>query len=490
MAAAASTGQYSSTVPELGDDARHSNWVGQVPGLARAVADWEHQLGSARSHANDGTHRVARPGLISPGRLVRQSAAMTAAQLGWVLTRLPVDLAAGRPVSQPGTWLQETAGYLLREQLASLGPVAAELARIIADCEGILPDFLISELRRRPLPNNPLPTGTAERIAAGALPAGWGRLGAIVSVAPVSQLHEGELRDGTPVLVRVRQPGVARAVRQDARIAASVLTPFEQVVPILRAVRPLGLVELISRELVEASDLRNDALNSIELGLAIERIGVGGLVVARPLPGLVSERAAVFESLATDLPLRTIASHPDETVNALPLAALTFESALAAGVFAADIRGEQIAVLPDGRLGLIGAAAVGRLDLTTRRAALDLLPALLSGDVDGQAVALRDLGIAPDGPGAETLLADLAAVQPANPLALFNGQGGGVGGLGREAVTVLLRHGVTPPLELVQLGRAVLSLRTLFRQTSTPGGLVAALLPLLGRVYELRAQLD
>jgi ubiquinone biosynthesis protein len=454
------------------------------------VATWEHELAGARSQINDRTRRVARPGFISPARVARQSMALTAAQVGWMVRRLPGDLAAGRPVSQPGEWLQDSAGYLLRDQLANLGPAAAELAQIIVDSEGIVPEFVVSELRRRPLPDIVVPTDMAERIAVQALPGRLGPVGPVVSVTPTSQLHQAELLDGTPVLLRVRRPGVDRAVRQDARIAASVLTPFEQLVPIFRAVRPLGLVELISRQLAEASDLRNEALNAIELGLVVERLGLDGLVVCRPLPGLVAERAAVFEAPGGGFPLHTIAAAPEKPADTRPLARLTVESALAAGVFAADLRLEQIVARPDGRLGVIGCGAVGRLDLTTRRALLDLLPALLTGDTAGQVAALRDLGIAPEGAAGDTLVSELAALQPANPLGLLSGQGGGVGALGREAVSVLVRRGVTPPLELVQLGRAGLALRAIFRRTNAPGGLLAALFPLLGRTSELRAQLD
>jgi ubiquinone biosynthesis protein len=487
-------------VPELGEQARHSGWIGEIPGLARAVAAWEHDLGGNRSLINDRTRRVARPGLLPPGRVIRQSAALTSAPLGWMLRRLPEDLGTRRPLEQTGEWLQDSAGYLLREQLANLGPAAAELARIIVDSEGIVPDFVVGELRRRPVPDAPLPLELAERIVEQALPVGLGRLGTLVSSTPVSQLHEAELKDGTPVLVRVGRPEAGREVRQDARIAATVLGPFETLVPIFAAVRPLGLVELIGRQLAEGSDMRNEALNAVELGLLIERLEIERLAVCRPLPGLVTARAAVFEAPAGGFPLRGIAAGSEDDdgsdparrrpADSRPLGGLVLESALAAGVFAANMRAEQVAVLPDGRLCVTGCGAVGRLDLTTRRALLDLLPALLSGDTARQVAALHDLGIAPAGQGAEDLLAELAEVQPSNPFVLLGGQGGGMAALGRDAIGIMLRHGVTPPLELVQLARAVLALRTILRCTRAPGGLLATLVPLVGRFSALRADLE
>jgi ubiquinone biosynthesis protein len=472
-------------VIELGDEARRSPWVGEVPGLARAVSGWEHELAGHRTRLHGRARHVARPGLLSPGRVVRQSAAMTAAQLGWVLRRLPDDIGSGRPFAQTGEWAQDTAGYLLREQLANLGPAAAELARVLTDSEGIVPGFLVSELRQRPLPSAPLGSDLAARIVQRSLPVGVGPLGGMVASTAVSELHEGELDDGTPVLVRVARPGAGREVRQDARIAATVLAPFETLVPVLAAVRPLGLVELVSRQLAEASDMRNEALNAVELGLVIERLGIE-VSVCRPVPGLVSAAAAVFEAPPGGFPL--YGAGPG--VDTRPLARLVVEAALAAGTFAADLRLDQVAVRPDGRLMLTGCGAVGHLDLTTRRAALDLLPALVGGDLAGQAAAWWDLGIADDGAAAEALVAALADIQPANPLLLLSGQGAGVGALGRDLLAVLLRHGATPPLELVQLARAVLALRAIFRRTEAPGGLMAALFPLLARVYELRTALD
>jgi predicted unusual protein kinase regulating ubiquinone biosynthesis (AarF/ABC1/UbiB family) len=166
------------------------------------------------------------------------------------------------------------------------------------------------------------------------------------------------------------------------------------------------------------------------------------------------------------------------------------ESALAAGRFAADVRPDEVVVLPDGRLGLTGCSAVGRLDLTTRRALLDLLPALVGGDRAALVPALQDLGLAPEGRAADEFVEELAALQPANPLGLLSGADGGLAALGRRALTLMVRYGLTPPPELVQLGRAELALRTVFRRTEAPGGLLAAVFPLLGRVGELRAKLD
>jgi ubiquinone biosynthesis protein len=483
-------------VTDLGEQARCSRWIAETPGLAHAVALWEHQVAGRRSAVNDGARRLARPGLLPPARLLRHSVALTAAPLEWMLTRLPDDVGAARPLEQPGAWVEASTGYLLREQLANLGPVAAELARIITDCEEVLPDFVTSELQRRPLPDAPMPREMSDQIVRRALPGHAIAVGDLLFCTPVSQLHQGQLDDGAPILIRVARPGVDRDVRDDARIAATVLSPFQALVPALAAIRPLGIIELISRQLEEASDVRNVALNAIEIGLVVEQLELDRLVVARPVPDLVTSSVAIFElpPTATGVhPLEQPIPEPGREANDRPdarqIGRLTIEAALTSGTFLADVRPEQVVAMPDGRVLLIGCDAIGRLDLATRRALLDLLPALVARDPVGQMGALQDLGIAPPGTAADRLAEELAGIPPTNPLGLLTGEGGGLTGVTRQTLAVLLRHGVTPPLELVQLARAVLSLRTVLDRTDASGGLLAAFAPLLGTLPELRARL-
>lgn len=479
------------TTPSLAARAQASPWVRGQPGLADAVAAWEGDLAGERATLDAHAARLARPGPVPPLRATQHLAALHAAQLRWALLRLPGDLAGGlRPVREPAAWLKQTVAYVLRDQLALLGPAAAEVARIIDESEGLAPGVLVDELRRRPVRALPLPVRTVERIVHAALDGSVRRVVAgPVSVTPVSQLHRAELTDGTPVFVRARRPGVRAAVRADARITASLVAPFEWLLPPMREAHPLGFVELAARQLLEEVDLRHEALNAVELGMVPEELDRPGVVLCRPVPGLVDSRAVASEALDGAIPLTQNANGAarlDRDACVAGLVAVTVESALTEGVFHADLRPEHLLALPDGRVAIAGCGTVGRFEPAMRRAALDYLAAVLAGDFEGQVAAMRATGAVPEGADVDRLVADLAAAAALQPMTILAGGETSLLAALREAMDLLLRHRLRPPLEVVLFVRTVFALRALLAVIAPQRSLLEALFPVIQRLPDLR----
>lgn len=459
------------------------------PGLADAVARWETELADERATLDAHAARLARPGLVPPLRAAQHVAALQAGQLRWALRRLPGDLAGGlRPAREPATWLKQSIAYVLREQLSLLGPAAAEVARIIDESEGLAPGVVVDELRRRPLRTAPLPLRTVERVVRAELD---GRVRRIVAgplaVTPVSQVHRAELTDGTRAFIRARRPGVRATVRADARITATLVGPFEWLLPPLREAHPLGFVELAARQLLEEVDLRHDALNAVELGLVTEALDRPGVVLCRPIPGLVAARANAAEAFDGAVPLARGTARLDVDAVVAGLVAITVEAALTAGVFHADLRPEHLLALPDGRVAVAGCGTVGRFDPATRRAALDYLAAVIGGDFDGQVAAMRATGAVPDGVDANRLVADLSAATALQPVTILGGGETSLLAALREAMELLLRHRLRPPLEVVLLVRTLFALRSLIAVVDPTRSLLEALFPVIARLPELRA---
>ena len=124
----------------------------------------------------------------------------------------------------------------------------------------------------------------------------------------------------------------------------------------------------------------------------------------------------------------------------------------------------------------------------TRRAALDYLAAVLGGDFEGQVSAMRAVGAVPDGVDVDRLVADLAAAQALQPMAILAGGETSLLGALREAMELLLRHRLRPPLEVVLLVRTLFALRSLVKVVDPDRSLFDALLPLIARLPELRAE--
>jgi len=482
--------------------ARRSAWAAASPGLAREVAEWEREMAPARAALDVRAARLARPGLVPPLRAARHLAALRVAQLRWAVSRVPSDLAAGAPLRAPGDWLKRSVAHVVRDQLALLGPPAVEVARIIDESEGLAPGVIVEELRRRPLRTRPMPAAVVAGIARRALGVELADVAdEPVGATPVGQVHHA-VSDGRPLLVRVRRPGIDRMMRADARITAMLVAPFELAVPALAEAHPLGFVELAARQLLEESDLRNEALNAVALGLAVEDLGVDTVAVARPVPGLVHRRAAAFEALDgarpltdgaagldADAALTDGAAGLDADAAVRALVALTVEAALTHGVFHADLRPEHLVVTGDGRLGVVGFGAAGRFDQATRRSALDYLAAVLGGDVAGQVAAMQAAGAVPDGVDLDALVADLEAAEALQPAAIFGGGEAALLTALREAVGLLLRHRLRPPLEVVLFVRTLFALRALLQLVAPDRPLLHALLPVVQRLPDLRAEL-
>lgn len=474
----------------LANEVAGSAWGSVEPGLAEAVAGWERDILEQRATIDAHAARLARPGRLPVVRTAWQYAALQCSQAGWAIRHLPRDIAERRMVRDPAAWAKESAAHILRDQLVLLGPAGAEIARIIDESEGLAPGFLVDEIRRRPITVPPV----EGRVVRGVVTRAFGEQVASVedsplSHTPMSQLHGAVLADGRRVSVRVRRPGVDLALHADARITATLAGSLERLVPALREPHPLGFVELATRQMLEEADLRNEALNTVALALAAEKLGITGLEIPRPLPGFAVQRAVVLERIDAE-PFASAAHRLDAEKAALALVGITVESALFAGVFHADLRPEHLAVLNDGRLAVWGCGTLGSFTPEARRSALKYLIAVLSGDFEGQVEAMRLSGAVPDGVDVSRLVADLEATPALQPMAMLSGgQDTAMAGM-REAVVLLLRHQLRPPIEVVLFVRSMFSLRSLLAKISPEADLLNALMPLVQRLPQLAAELD
>jgi ubiquinone biosynthesis protein len=473
--------------PSILERAASSAWVAEGDGLLDAVKSWAAAV-DERGELADRAAAATAPGFVPPARAVRYGAALEIGRLRFTAGSLLRDPL--RPVRDPAGWAKEGVAEVLRRQLGLLGAPGAEVARIIAASEGLLPGAVVEEIRRHPVTVPPLPPDTVARIAARAFD---GRVDEVsdhpLAVTPVTQVHAARLDRRRRVLVRVRRPGAHRDVLADARMTAMAARSLEALVPPLRAIHPLGFVELAARQAVEELDLRREALALVELATALEEIGAG-VTVARPVADLATSRALVLEELPGARSFASASDRLDADAAIAAVIRLSLEAGLAVGVFHADIRPEHLVAMPDASLGVVGCGTLGRFDLTTRRAAFGFLTALFSGDHRGQVEAMALGGAVPDGVDTEALVADLAAAPALSPTAMLSGGGDAITGALGDAVRIQLRHRLRPPADVTMFVRNVFAFRELLATLAPDTSPFLALMPLVQRLPDLQARLE
>lgn len=473
----------------LSERAKRSTWVSALDGMEQSITELDHSQMVERSSLVNHALRLARPGPVPLLRAARHVGALNFARLRWTVRTLPNDISEQR-WNDPGEWLKDSAAAWMRDQLSMLGPSAVEIARIISQSEGMAPGVVVEEINKRPITIDPMPALKVRKLVSNAFGDKVRRVDPLpLTYTAISQLHGAELDDGRRVMVRVRRPGVERDLHADARVSATMVYPLEQLIPALRDPHPLGFVEMATRQLLEESDLRNEALNTAELGIIIEELGLSGIEVARPIPGMATRRAAVFERL-DGRPFSHASQSLDIDKTVAALVGVTIDAALECGGFHIDLAPENLMVLDNGNLGIVGCGSMGHFDLQTRRAALLYLTSVLSGDFENQVESMRMAGAVPEGTDIAALVADLAATEALQPTTMMmGGEESMVGGL-REAMNVLLRHQIRPPLEEVLFVRNVFMLRNLFATLSPDISMMMALMPLLQKLPELNARLN
>jgi ubiquinone biosynthesis protein len=204
-----------------------------------------------------------------------------------------------------------------------------------------------------------------------------------LAVTPAAQVHRGEL-DGRAVAVKVRRPGVERAMRNDVALLDGLAVPLRAAFPrldaaaVLRDLRRLALDEL---------DLEHEASQQRRVARALR--GIEGVAVPRVHGELAAETVLVSD-LLEGTTVADGARPPDPAQAARALAAAYRAAVLGAGLAPYDPRASHVVVAPDGTLGLLGLGVARPVARERAAAALGALEALAAGDAEAFAAHVAD----------------------------------------------------------------------------------------------------
>ncbi|MFC4727373.1 ABC1 kinase family protein [Coralloluteibacterium thermophilus] len=274
----------------------------------------------------------------------------------------------------------------VRRALEDMGPTFVKLGQVLATRVDLLGPEWIAELERLQSHAPPVPVEAIRGEIEAALGAPPEALFAAfdpepLAAASIAQVHAARLADGTPVVVKVRRPGIEAHIQADMRLLARVARFVEEESPGWRRFRPVEVVRQFKDSLGRELDLAAECRNAERIAAAFA--GREGLVVPRVYWEWTTTRTNV-QARIEGAPVSDLAAldaagidrHRLARQGARAMLRMVFED----GFFHADPHAGNVFALPGGDIALIDYGMVGHLSEARRAQVVRLLHGLVQRD--------------------------------------------------------------------------------------------------------------
>jgi ubiquinone biosynthesis protein len=292
-----------------------------------------------------------------------------------------------------------TTAEHVRLALEDLGTTAIKLGQILSTRSDLVPADFVAELEKLRDQVPPVPTASIIEIVEQELCCSSEELfrdfdPRPLAAASIGQVHAATLSDGTPVVVKVRKPGVAEQVTTDLAIAGDLARLATRRQLLSPAYDLEALVDdfgwTLRAELDYVREGRNaDRLREILAG--DERVVIPTIHWRFTTPSvLVMDRIEGTR-------IGDVTALADANIDRAQVARTSAEILMAqvfrAGFFHADPHPGNFLVLSDGRIAMLDFGMVGRLDEELRHLFWQLLIATVRQDAAAVTDGLESLGI-------------------------------------------------------------------------------------------------
>jgi len=367
-----------------------------------------------------------------------------------------------------------------RRALEDLGPTFVKLGQVLATRVDVFPPNWIAQFEKL---QSAVPPVAFEEVRAEVEQALGRPLQDVFpevetdafAAASVAQVHRARLPDGTPVVLKIRRPGIGPKIEADLRIVRHIARLMESEIPELRRYQPVQIVEEFAKSLRRELDLAFEARNMDQFRENFA--GIGHVVIPRVYWEWTSEVMNVQERIdgvpGTDLKAVDAAGF-DRRLLAARAGDAVLKMILVDGFFHADPHPGNVFYLPGNRIAMLDFGMVGRLSEARRDQIVDLLAALSRRDERG----VMDVVIDWTGDATvneERLTADIGSLifnYDRVPLKDVN-----VGQLLNDLIAVMREHSIVVPPDLTLLFKALITLEGYGRQMDPEFRMVEHLTP-------------
>jgi ubiquinone biosynthesis protein len=355
----------------------------------------------------------------------------------------------------------------VRLAFEELGPTFVKLGQMLSTREDLLPPAWTTELARLHSDVAPVPFDDLLPQIEQALGRSPFKVFAHVerepyAAASIAQIHRAKLASGTPVVLKIRRPGIEAKIDADLRLLDRLAHLVERELPEVRRYLPVQVVSQLRSSLEREVDLAVEARNTElfarnfanDLDILVPRVysewTSSTMLVQEHIEGIRGNDLAAIDSAGLDR--KVLAARGVDAV---------LKMILVDGIFHADPHPGNVMYLPDNRIALIDFGMVGRLSPARRRQIIDLLAGLASHDVEGMLEVLLDWR-GDEFVDEARLAADLGEF--AFDYADMQLKDLKIGALLHRVSAILREHSIVLPSDLTLLFKALLTLEGLGHQ--------------------------
>ena len=372
-----------------------------------------------------------------------------------------------------------------------LGPTFVKLGQMLSTREDLLPPAWTTELARlhshvAPVPFDDLLPQVEQALGRSPFEVFGNLEREPYAAASIAQVHRAKLASGTPVILKIRRPGIEAKIDVDLRILEHLAHLVEREIPEVRRYQPVQVVGQLRASLERELDLAVEARNTErfarnfadDLDILVPRVywewTSSAMNVQEHIEGIRGNDLAAIDNAGLDR--KVLAARGADAV---------LKMILVDGFFHADPHPGNVIYLPGNRIALIDFGMVGRLSPVRRRQIVDLLAGLARRDEETMLEVLLDWrgDDVVDEARLATDLGELAFDYVDLQLKDLK-----IGVLLRRVSAILREHSIVLPVDLTLLFKALISLEGLGRQYDPEFRLIERVKPFLDRAMRDRYQ--
>lgn len=372
--------------------------------------------------------------------------------------RLPGLAAKDRPEDLPAR---------LASALEELGPTFVKFGQMLSTRPDMLPPEYIHELQRICHHVAPFSADVSRAIVADELGSPADELFDRFDEEPrasgsIAQVHDAQLKDGTPVVLKVRRPRIEQVIEDDVAVLTFLAEQADRVEE-FRGLRLPMLVDEFGRGIQRELDFLAEAAHTHkfrELFKDDRRVRIPQVYWEYTTERVLTMRRIEGTHLADLVQADRAPANPRELAGTIMDAYL--RQFFVFGIFHADPHPGNILLTRQGEVALLDFGLVGRVSSRLRRQLSACLLALANEQYELVAEVLGEMGRLPPGARADDFQDELVGL-------LIRYAGVPVEKLDfqrsfQDAMAVVRKHQVEVPRDFVLMGRALVVISGLVRQ--------------------------